>query len=194
MKRVIRTITKIPNDLFIPARNEVALIDWKNLSVYDRRSEEPVFRTSISNHLRIHDASEHTPHTIEALSEIVECIDTPARSLYAEVDKLVNWIYDYVEGTKLGRIMLVKLLSGGIIGEHTDPGQYFLEYYRFHVPFFTNPEVMFYGYNEQISDHMLEGHLCQLANRRPHSAKNLSKEDRVHLIVDIKSLNTYYDI
>lgn len=194
MKDVIRVISKVPDNLFISAKNEVMEIDWHNLPIPDRRSESPVFRTSITNHLRIHNATKDTPHTIEAMSAIVDCRDTSARQLYPEVNKLIDWIYDQVNGTKLGRIMLVKLMPGGVIGEHVDPGQYFLEHYRFHVPFITDPNVIFYGHKEEISGHMPEGFLSQLANRRPHSAKNLSSVERIHLIVDIDSNNLNFDI
>lgn len=194
MEDVIRIISKVPDNIFSNAKDEVMAIDWHNLSFPDRRSESPVFRTSITTHLRIHNATKDTPNTIEAMSAIVDCRDTPARQLYPKVNKLIDWIYDQVNGTKLGRIMLVKLMPGGVIGEHVDPGQYFLEHYRFHVPFITDPNVIFYGHKEKISGHMPEGYLCQLANRRLHSAKNKSNVERIHLIVDIDSDNLIYNI
>lgn len=194
MEQVVKIISKVPADLFIEALDEVLKIDWNNLPVPDRRSEAAVFKTSITNHIRVHKVTKDTPHTIEALSAIVDCMDTPARKLYPKVDQLVKWIYSTVEGTKLGRIMLVKLMPGGIIGAHIDPGQYFLEHYRFHVPFITAPEVIFYGPKKETSAHMPEGYLSQLANRRMHSAENRSNVERIHLIVDIDSNNPIYKI
>jgi hypothetical protein len=194
MKKVIEIISKVPDDLFIAALDEVLKIDWDNLPMPDRRAEHGHFKTSITNHIRVHKVTKDTPHTIEVLSAIVDCMDMPARKLYPNVDKLVEWIYNSVEGTKLGRIMLVKLMPGGTIGAHIDPGQYFLEHYRFHVPFITAPEVLFYGEEKEIGFHMPEGHLSQLANRRLHSAKNLSNIERIHLIVDIDSDNPTYNI
>ena len=194
MKDVIKIISKVPDNLFIAAKNEVMEIDWSNLPIPDKRSEASVFKTSITNHLRVHNVTKDTPHTIEALSAIVECRDTPARNMYPEVDNLVNWIYQSVEGTKLGRIMLVKLMPGGVIGEHIDPGAYFLNHYRFHVPFITDPDVVFYGESRKTQGHMPEQYLSQLANRRLHSAENKSNVERIHLIVDIDSDNPAFNI
>jgi hypothetical protein len=176
------------------AKAEVEKIDWDNLPIPDRRSEAAVFKTSITNHLRVHDAKWNTPHTIEALSEIVECRDTRARMLYPCVNELVNWIYTNVEGTKLGRIMLVKLLPGGAIGEHIDPGPYFRAHYRFHVPFITHTDMVFFGPGKSNPMHMPEGYLSQLDNRGLHSAENNSLVERIHLIVDIDSNNQKYKI
>lgn len=189
----VKILNKIPSDIFNAAKEEVLKIDWNNLPIPDRRSEASVFKTSITNHLRVHKIKKDTPHTIEALSAIVDCIDTPARMLYPSIDKLVNWIYDNVNGIKLGRIMIVKLLPNGIINAHIDPGQYFQEHYRFHVPFITDPNVLFYG-EDGVPAHMPEGFLSQLANRRMHSAENQSNVDRIHLIVDIDSNNPIYNI
>jgi len=194
MQSHIEILDKIPDSIFIAAKSEVEKIDWNNLPIPDRRSEAAVFKTSITNHLRVHDAKWNTPHTIEVLSQIVECRDTKARLLYPCVNELVNWIYTNVEGTKLGRIMLVKLLPGGAIGEHIDPGPYFQAHYRFHVPFITHADMVFFGPGKLNPMHMPEGYLSQLDNRGLHSAENNSHIERIHLIVDIDSNNQKYKI
>ena len=190
----VKILDKRPDDIFNAAYNEVLQIDWNNLLIPDRRSEASVFKTSITNHLRVHKIKKDTPHTIEALSAIVECIDTPARLLYPKVDRLVDWVFNNVKGTKLGRIMLVKLLPGGAIGEHIDPGPYFQAHYRFHVPFITHADMVFLGPGKLNPTHMPAGFLSQLANRQLHSAENKSNVDRIHLIVDIDSDNPIYNI
>ena len=190
----VKILDKIPDSIFIAAKAEVEKIDWNNLPIPDRRSEAAVFKTSITNHLRVHNARWDTPHTIEVLSQIVECRDTKARALYPCVDQLVDWVYNHVEGTRLGRIMLVKLLPSGAIGEHIDPGPYFQSHYRFHVPFITHPDMVFFGPGKSNPIHMPEGYLSQLANRGPHSAENNSQVERIHLIVDIDSANQQYKI
>lgn len=193
MNQVISVLAKVPDELFMNARAEVLNIDWNNLPIPDRRSEASVFSTSITNHLRVHKATRDTPITVKALSAIVETRDTSSRKLYPKVDELVSWIYDYVNGTKLGRIMIVNLKPGGVIGKHVDPGLYFEAHYRFHVPFITDPNVLFYG-EDNSPAHMPEGYLCQLANRRQHSAENKSNIERIHLIIDIDSSNPIYNI
>ena len=194
MQYHVKILDKIPDSIFIAAKSEVEKIDWNNLPIPDRRSESAVFRTSITNHLRVHDAKWNTPHTIEALSEIVDCRDTKARLLYPCVNELVNWIYNHTHGTRLGRIMLVKLLPGGVIGEHIDPGPYFQAHHRFHVPFITHTDMVFFGLGKSNPIHMPEGYLSQLANRRPHSAENNSQVERIHLIVDIDCADPQYNI
>jgi hypothetical protein len=190
----VKILDKIPSDIFNAAQEEVLKIDWNNLLIPDRRSESSVFKTSITNHLRVHKIKKDTPHTIEALSAIVECVDTPARLLYPNVDRLIDWIFNNIEGTKLGRIMVVKLLPGGVIQEHLDPGPYFQAHYRFHVPFITHADMVFYGPGKLKPIHMPEGYLSQLANRDLHSAENNSHIERIHLIVDIDSNNPIYNI
>ena len=92
----VKILDKIPDSIFIAAKAEVEKIDWNNLPIPDRRSEAAVFKTSITNHLRVHNARWDTPHTIEVLSQIVECRDTKARALYPCVDQLVDWVYNHV--------------------------------------------------------------------------------------------------
>jgi hypothetical protein len=192
MKPHVKIIDTVPAQLFINAKNEVLNIDWNDLPIPDRRGEAAVFATSITNHLRVHKAPWGTPHTVEALSVYVDCMDTRARAMYPAVGDLINWIYDRVNGSRLGRIMLVKLLPGGKIGEHIDPGPYFQAHYRFHVPFITHRDMVFFGPGLSNPTHMPEGMLCQLANRDLHAAENNSNVERIHLIVDIDSTDSSY--
>ena len=101
MSNVIKIISKVPDDLFIEAKAEVSNIDWNNLPVPDKRSEASVFKTSITNHIRVHDVTKDTPHTIEALSAIVECRDTPARKLYPNLDNLVDTFFQIENGLQI---------------------------------------------------------------------------------------------
>ena len=179
----IKVITKVPEELFNSCRKEINGIDWQ--SIEDMRNSNKVFSTSTAIHLRVHDAPDGTPYTIEDLSRYVKCKDTRIREKFESTNELIDWVYSYVRGTRLGRIMIVKLSPGGEIGEHVDPGKYFEEHYRFHVPIITNEEVLFYSENKKSASHMKEGFLCQLYNLEKHSATNHSKLDRIHVIVDI---------
>lgn len=174
---------KIPTEIFNNALEEILAIDWKTVSSFSRHN--PVFKTSITEHLRIHDFPPGTPMTIEALSAIVACKNVPAREKYPAVENLIKWIKETVKCTKEGRIMLVNIISGGEVAEHTDPGLYFQNYFRFHVPFVTSPEVVFYGPNKSDPTHMPVGYLCQLDNRNLHSVSNNSVTERIHMIIDL---------
>jgi hypothetical protein len=192
MKPHVKIIDTVPSQLFINAKEEVLSIDWNNLPVSDKRGEAAVFTTSITNHLRVHKAPQGTLHTVEALSVFVDCVDTRARAMYPAMGNLINWIYYKVNGSKLGRIMIVKLLPGGKIGEHLDPGPYFQAHHRFHVPFITHKDMVFLGPGSSNPTHMPEGMLCQLANRDLHSAENNSDVERIHLIIDADSTDSSY--
>jgi|SaaInl6LU_22_DNA_1037377.scaffolds.fasta_scaffold36073_2 hypothetical protein len=201
MNRHVEVITKIPQNIFDQALEEVTKIDWNNLPIRDRRREtsdgntgqKHVFSTSTTLHLRYHDIKPGMPLTIEAHSAIVECKDTFARLLYPKIDNLVEWICDYVKSTRLGRIMIVKLDPMGDIPLHIDPGEYFTSHYRFHVPFITNDKMMFINEDKE-KIHMPLGHLCQLNNRKLHGAMNQSEFDRIHMIIDIDTKENDYAI
>jgi hypothetical protein len=101
---------------------------------------------------------------------------------------LVDWIFNRVSGIRLGRIMIVNLLPNSIIPNHVDPGAYFRNYKRFHVPLVTNEGVVFTGSDIGLDYHMPIGTLCQLNNLGLHGVKNLSTESRIHMIVDIETI------
>lgn len=181
----LKILCETPADLFQSAKAEALQIDWNNLPVKDMRSRTNIFKSSTSNHLRVHKINSSTPDTLKAHAEIIECVDTSARKLYPAVDQLVTWIIDRTEGFHLGRIMLVNLHPHGEVGLHKDLGSYFQYHYRFHVPITTNPGVLFSGPDGTQAAHMPSGHLCQLHNQNLHGVKNNSAFERIHLILDI---------
>ena len=83
--------------------------------------------------------------------------------------------------------MLVKLKAGGKIPLHIDSGEYFDEGRRIHIPLQTNRKVLF-----QLGDrkfHMKRRRMYEIDNTHiSHGVHNNSKEDRIHLIVDIFSM------
>jgi hypothetical protein len=186
MSSLIRIVNKVPDYLFNQVSEEVSVIDWNNLPIPDSRRLNPVFSTSITNHLRVHALVPGVPRTRVFLSDIVECVDTSIRGNYKSVNDLINWIMAEVNGEKLGRIMIVNLLPGGEVANHIDTGLYFQSHHRFHVPIKTNESVLFTGPNDTTA-HMPTGSLSQLNNRDLHGVKNLSSTERYHVIVDIAS-------
>lgn len=203
MKNHVEILEKIPEDLFNDALDEVNYIDWEYDAQYDTRAEtldgsylnsnNHVFSTSSTVHLRIHKKDKDTPNTILALSDIIECIDTKSRIFFPAINDLIDWIYAYVNGIRLGRIMIVNLKAHSNIDLHVDPGRYFENHYRFHVPFITNKNINFISTNKN-KIHMPAGHLSQLNNRISHGVLNFSETDRVHMIVDIDSKDERFRI
>ena len=80
------------------------------------------------------------------------------------------------------RINLVKLLAQGSIPEHQDKNFSLAHSHRIHIPIITNDQVFFTVGDETIN--MQVGEIIEINNRRNHSVKNDSQEDRVHLIID----------
>lgn len=191
----IKIFEKAPTDLFDKALNEIKEFDWsawnKLMMELDIRARVSAFKTSTALHLRRHDA----PSTalFYELCDTVKCIDTKQKLNFPSIMNLVNWIYDYVEGVEMGRIMITRLEGGGVIKPHIDPGKYFQSYYRFHIPLITNENVKFI-FDEGEPIHMPVGVLSQLNNRINHGVENTSNDYRIHIIADIDSKNSKFKL
>lgn len=80
-------------------------------------------------------------------------------------------------------VRLLKLSAGAVIKEHTDADLRIEKgLVRFHIPVVTNDQVEFYLMGERI--HMKEGECWYLNLTLPHSIKNKSTIDRIHLVID----------
>ena len=104
----------------------------------------------------------------------------------SEIWKLVRPIVNDLENIhdgKVGRVMISKLFDGKDIAVHSDPGHYLGVVRRNHVPIETNDGVIFSVAGESVN--MKEGECWEINNNKPHSVKNKSKLDRIHLIIDI---------
>lgn len=183
---LIKILKEVPDNLFSQAQNEINNIDFE--TIVDSRSNNTVFKTSTAIHLRTHKipTEEPIPKTIEQWSMITECANHPKYyNQFPNIINLCHWIYETVDGIKLGRIMIVNLASGGVVAPHIDPLDYFAMYSRFHVPFKTNTSVVFNDGHGSRDEHMPYKMLSRLNNRKLHALYNKSDENRIHLIVDI---------
>lgn len=184
---LVRTICTVPDEIFLPALNKINDINWDHVTDPGRKNSA-AFETSSAIHLRAHRApvGKPKPKTVAEWSVITECIDVPGNiSKYAELLPVANWMMEQVQGIAMGRIMLINLAPRGVVKLHVDPLDYFAMYSRFHVPFKTNPGVVFNGGPDTANEHMAQQHLCQLNNRLPHSLQNNSDQNRIHLLVDV---------
>ncbi len=80
------------------------------------------------------------------------------------------------------RAILVRLTAGESIGTHRDFGDSLSRAHRIHIPVITNPGAEF-GIAGHIK-HLAAGEAWEINNRKPHAVRNISAEDRVHLILD----------
>lgn len=190
----VRILDPIPDTIFNNAKEEILNINWDEYVKFDNRattSKNLFFGSSKTIHLRTHDTSKYTPSelNIGLLNSIVECKDTIFKQRFPHVSNLINYVVNLVDGYAVGKIMIIDLLPNGIVNDHIDPGEYFLNHRRFHVPITTNTGSNFFGKLGSTAIHMPEGTLCQLNNRNTHSVKNESHEHRIHLLIDIATNN-----
>jgi hypothetical protein len=185
---LVKIIEQVPDILFNSALEEIQNIDWSKIddSVRRRRAE---FATSSSIHIRVA-SSKLTlgKKSVNEMSTVCECEDNAVWSnQFNAVRRLSDWMFKTVNGKTLGRIMIVNLEPRGQVPLHVDPKDYFEMYSRFHVPFKTNPNVVFNGGEDTENEHMPLQYLSRLNNRLPHQLDNNSDENRIHLIVDIET-------
>lgn len=182
---LVKSIRSVPDEIFLPALAEIESIKWDTIA--DAARHSTVFDTSTAIHIRAHKVGNRPrPTTVNEWSVITECVDKPYNAAaYPMVYATANWMSTQVNGIALGRVMIVKLVPQGIVALHVDPLDYFAMYSRFHVPFRTNPGVIFSGGPGTVDEHMPQQHISQLNNRLPHMLANNSNDYRIHLIVDI---------
>jgi aspartyl/asparaginyl beta-hydroxylase len=89
-----------------------------------------------------------------------------------------------VRGERLGRCMVNKLSPGGRIYPHADTPAHAAYWDRYHVVLQSGPGCLFRCGGEEVT--MPVGQVWWFAHALEHEVINNSKEDRVHLIVDIR--------
>jgi hypothetical protein len=82
-------------------------------------------------------------------------------------------------------VRLLKLNAGAVIKEHRDHDlQYEKGEIRVHIPVITHEDVEFYLDKERV--HPKEGEAWYMNFNLPHSIRNGSPVDRIHLVIDAK--------
>ncbi|HET6629132.1 MAG TPA: aspartyl/asparaginyl beta-hydroxylase domain-containing protein [Woeseiaceae bacterium] len=80
------------------------------------------------------------------------------------------------------RASLVRLNAGGQIAPHQDLNFSLAHSHRVHLPVITNENVLFTVGGE--TQHLREGEVVEINNRRVHEVQNGGTDGRVHLILD----------
>jgi hypothetical protein len=89
---------------------------------------------------------------------------------------------DVLQVEELGRVLIVKLKSGGVVTPHIDEGTYADHYARFHVAVTgTDKATLTAGPNTQ---HFAPGEAWWFDHKVTHSARNDGDTDRIHIIID----------
>lgn len=118
-------------------------------------------------------------------NDILEVFDNEMllhmKALKAIHDRVVG-ISKHLGCKDIGRIFLSKLLAGCEVARHTDEGDYFSKYGRYHLVLSTNPDAACEVDQEECF--MPTGTVWWLENGLPHSFWNRGTTDRIHVIWD----------
>jgi len=114
-----------------------------------------------------------------------ENVDYPAFKLLAEARPIVFALMNSVAGERLGRVMINKVAPGGRIFPHADTPAHADYYSRFHVVLQSQPGVVFRCDDEQT--YMATGDVWWFNNKLEHEVINNSADDRIHMIIDIRT-------
>jgi len=90
-----------------------------------------------------------------------------------------------VEGERLGRVMINKLRPGGRIYPHADTPAHAEYWDRYHLVLQSGPGCNFRCGDEMVN--MQTGGVYWFQNAIEHEVINNSSDDRIHMIVDIRT-------
>jgi hypothetical protein len=115
----------------------------------------------------------------------LDCVNYPAMFELPQARQLIFALMARVEGERLGRCMITKLAPGRVITPHVDQGAPATYYDRFHIVLHSTPGCVFRAGDEKV--HMDAGEVWWFDNKQEHEVLNYGSDDRVHLIVDIRT-------
>ncbi len=122
---------------------------------------------------------------LTAIANDKECINFPAFYRLPQLRSLVFDLMRIVEGEQLGRILITKLRPGAVIAPHTDMGAPADFYQRYHIVLSSSAGCLFRAMDETVQ--MKTGELWWFDNTVEHEVINNSAEDRIHLIIDVRT-------
>lgn len=115
-----------------------------------------------------------------------ECVNYPAIYKLPDAQSFIFWLMGRVKGIRLGRCLITKLTPGKSISPHVDMGAPAEYYERYHVVLSGSNGSIFRAGEEQVT--MQTGDVWWFDNKQEHEVINNSPNDRVHMIIDIRSL------
>lgn len=161
---------------------------WRE-DTYLRDYAQGPFRDTESIILRFPPRSVH--ETEEALAAHManfdqhENVDQPVFAGLPEARPLIFGLMAGVQGERLGRCMINKLNPGGVIYPHADTPVHAQYWDRYHIVLKSSPGSIFTVGTEQVF--MNTGEVWWFNNEIEHNVANNSAEERIHLIVDIRT-------
>lgn len=161
----------------------------------ERPEESPPLREGKSIHLRIHDKHSKTDDISdnrgakELADKILGSVDTKNIERLPECAKLIKLAASMLSGGEIGRSYIAKMVPGGKIYPHIDPGKYFTIHDRYHIVLKTNNDVSFSCGNAGGIETVRfeQGQVWVFNNKVTHWAANNGDVDRIHIIMDYRS-------
>lgn len=161
---------------------------WKE-DTYLRDYPQGPFGDTESIILRFPPRSVH--ETEEALAQHLanfdqhENVDQPIFKSLPEARPLIFGLMSVVQGERLGRCIINKLNPGGRIYPHKDTKDHAEYWDRFHIVLKSAPGSLFRCEDEEVN--MRTGEIWWFNNALEHEVINNSAEERIHLVVDIRT-------
>ncbi|HEV2674161.1 MAG TPA: aspartyl/asparaginyl beta-hydroxylase domain-containing protein [Aliidongia sp.] len=113
----------------------------------------------------------------------------PAWSKLPALKPIVFDLMRCVEGTALGGIFITRIPPGGEILPHTDDGWHVETFSKFYVSLKSSPGATFWCDHDGVRESLepKPGECWVFDNRKRHGVKNDSSEDRITLIICIRT-------
>ncbi len=190
MKHFQRISSGIDTSLLVLAINRAAKMSdvWKE-DTYLRDYPQGPFGDTESIILRfpprsVKETEEELQNHLSAVDQH-ENVDQPIFKLLPEFRPVIFSLMAAVQGERLGRCIINKLKSGGRIYPHEDTPAHAEYWDRFHIVLQAGPGSLFRCGDEQVN--MMTGEVWWFNNRIEHEVFNNSADDRIHLVVDIRT-------
>lgn len=113
-----------------------------------------------------------------------ESVNREEFALFPEARQIVFGLMAYMQGERLGRVMINSIKPGGKIIPHKDTPAHAAYYSRFHVVMQSSPGVVFRCEEESL--YMETGGVYWFNNALEHEVINNSADERWHMIVDMR--------
>ena len=166
---------------WLTSDDNLANIAWKQNQ--SRQKMTRALRNTENIHLRY--INPPKGYDTRQANDILEVFDNKMllqmKGLKAIHDRVMG-ICEHMGHKDVGRIFLSKLFAGCEVDRHTDEGDYFSKYGRYHMVLHTNPLAACEVDGEEC--HMPVGTVWWLENGTPHSFWNRGTTDRIHVIWD----------
>jgi len=114
-----------------------------------------------------------------------ESVWYPATYALPQVKPLIQALIARVDGERLGRVLITRVAPGKKIDPHVDGGSHAAYYDRFHLVLQSSPGTTFRAGEEIV--YMPPGTIWWFDNSKEHEVINGGSEDRIHMIVDIRT-------